>query len=386
MTRLLLFEPEDADERWQPFKSVRPVAELRAGAWRIRERWERATGLRAEAIIGDSVAGFTDVDSPPVVRRGAVAGPALLAASDFVPDEAPIVVPHGVTRLVAHGRTAALVITEGEPAQELHEIGSAREIAGRWVQGTFDLLECLDSLLSADCAAVSATVPLPAQSLVLGDPAQVRLASDAVEPGVVFDVRHGAIAILPGAEIRSGTRLEGPCWIGAGARIVGGFIRQSVIGPRCVVRGEVSNSVFLGYANKAHDGFVGHSVIGHWVNLGALTTTSNLKNTYGAVRLDLPQGRIETGSQFVGSLIGDHAKTAIGTLFSTGSVIGAGASVFGDRRPPRWLRPFAWGSDGETQTTEAGFLSTARRVMPRREVAVTPAHEAWLSALYRALA
>jgi UDP-N-acetylglucosamine diphosphorylase/glucosamine-1-phosphate N-acetyltransferase len=386
MTRLLLLEPDDADGRWQPFRGVRPVAELRAGAWRIRERWEHAVGVRAEAIVSRSTAGFTDVDTPPVVTPGSVRGPALLAASDFIPEVSPLPMPDGVTRLVAHGRTVARILAPGESARELDDAGHSRDISGRWLRGTFDLLEALDGPLQADCAAVTATVALPAQSLVLGDPGQVRVASDGVEPGVVFDVRHGAIAILPGAEVRSGTRLEGPCWIGEGARIVGGFLRQSVIGPRCVVRGEVSNTVFLGYANKAHDGFVGHSVVGHWANLGALTTTSNLKNTYGAVRLDPPEGPIETGRQFLGSLIGDHAKVAIGTMFATGSIVGAGANVFGDHRPPRWLRPFAWGSDGQQQTTETGFLATARRVMPRRDVTVTPAHEAWLTALYRTLA
>src|SRR2546426_11221448 len=93
----------------------------------------------------------------------------------------------------------------------------------------------------------------------------------------------------------------------------------------CKVRGEVSTCVFLGYANKAPDGFVGHSVIGRWVNLGAGTVTSDLKNTYGPVRLDVAGNALETGLQFLGSLIGDHAKTAIGTLLGTGSVIGAGA-------------------------------------------------------------
>jgi UDP-N-acetylglucosamine diphosphorylase/glucosamine-1-phosphate N-acetyltransferase len=198
-------------------------------------------------------------------------------------------------------------------------------------------------------------------------------------------VRRGAVVIRDGAEVRSGTRLEGPCWIGEHARVVGGFIRQSVIGPHAVVRGEVSSSIFTGYCNKAHDGFVGHSILGHWVNLGALTTTSNLKNTYGPVRLETPAGPRDTGRQFVGSFIGDHAKTAIGTMLSTGTIIGAGASVFGDGRPPRWIPPFAWGNACTERLSEKGFLDIARRVMPRRHVEVTPEHVAWLSALHRAL-
>ena len=169
--------------------------------------------------------------------------------------------------------------------------------------------------------------------------------------------------------MRSGTRLEGPCYVGPGARVLGGYVRASILGPAVsVVRGEVSSTIFNGYANKAHDGFVGHSVIGHWVNLGAGTTTSNLKNTYGTVRLDGGRARtIDTGRQFLGSLIGDHAKTAIGTMLPTGTVVGAGANVFGGGLG-KYVPPFSWGASGDVQLTEDGFLRIAERVhaAPRR--------------------
>ena len=159
-------------------------------------------------------------------------------------------------------------------------------------------------------------------------------------------------------------------------------MRASAIGPRVNVRGELSTCVFLGYANKAHDGFVGHSVIGRWANLGAGTITSNLKNTYGRVRLDVAGMPLETGLQFLGSLIGDHAKTAIGTLLSTGTVIGAGASVFEGVRAPRYVPPFAWGGTGDARMSKAGFLRIAERVLPRRDVAVDDATRALLERVY----
>lgn len=138
----------------------------------------------------------------------------------------------------------------------------------------------------------------------------------------------------------------------------------------------------MGFANKAHDGFVGHSVVGHWVNLGAGTTTSNLKNTYGPVRLDLPAGRVETGRQYLGALLGDHAKAAIGTMFATGSVIGAGANVFGSGHPPKYVPPMAWGESSGATMTKEGFVAIAERVMPRRNVKVTPERHAALEALW----
>jgi hypothetical protein len=127
---------------------------------------------------------------------------------------------------------------------------------------------------------------------------------------------------------------------------------------------------------------VGHSVIGRWVNLGAGTITSNLKNTYGRVRLDVAGTPVDTGQQFVGSLIGDHAKTAIGTLLATGTVIGAGANVFDAVRPPKYVPPFAWGADGRVRTSRDGFLTVAERVLPRRDVAVDAATRAVLTRIY----
>jgi hypothetical protein len=126
---------------------------------------------------------------------------------------------------------------------------------------------------------------------------------------------------------------------------------------------------------------VGHSVIGRWVNLGAGTITSNLKNSYGTVRLEIAGERIETGRLNVGTLFGDHSKTAIGTLLSTGTVVGAGASVHGGGPTPRWVPPFAWGLAG-TRVTEDGFLSMAQRMMSRRDFVLTDARRASLRAVY----
>ena len=157
-----------------------------------------------------------------------------------------------------------------------------------------------------------------------------------------------------------------------------------MFGPRSTVRGEISTSVFLGFSNKAHDGFLGHSVVGTWVNLGAGTTTSNLKNTYGEVQLEVGTERIATGRQFLGTLFGDHAKTAIGTLLGTGTVVGAGANLFGTRRPESMVPAFAWGTDDPGRRLACRmFLQTAARVLPRRNVAFDDTARRYLEALWR---
>jgi hypothetical protein len=140
--------------------------------------------------------------------------------------------------------------------------------------------------------------------------------------------------------------------------------------------------VFLGYANKSHDGFVGCSVLGRWVNLGAGTITSNLKSTYGPVRLDVAGTRLETGLMFLGSLFGDHAKTAIGTLLSAGSVVGAGASLFDGVRAPKYVPPFAWGGATAERMTREGFLAIVERVLPRRSVAADDPMRAYVGRVY----
>src|SRR6266550_2308513 len=145
----------------------------------------------------------------------------------------------------------------------------------------------------------------------------------------------GPILIRRGAIIAPFTHLVGPISVGRDSQVLGDRVANSSIGDSCKVRGELSNTIFIGHSNKAHAGFVGHSYLGRWVNLGALTTTSNLKNTYGPVQLWTPSGVRSTGQQFLGTIFGDHAKTGIGTMLTTGTVIGAGANVFGGTMPPR---------------------------------------------------
>jgi UDP-N-acetylglucosamine diphosphorylase/glucosamine-1-phosphate N-acetyltransferase len=383
-TPLFLLEPADPGAAWAPFAGVRPLAELRAGVWRIRERWEAILGSEAAGILGDHVAGFHEGAEPPVRSAGPIDGPCIVAASWFAPSGVPVELEAGVARLTHEGVTVAWLVEDGARWEGPHDDCEAQEVDGILLHGAFDLLTALEHLLPADCADFVAAGgdPVPDGAIVIGEPSEIVALGAFVEPGVVFDTRGGAIVLDEGAEIRSGSRLVGPLYVGPQTIVYGGEVRGSAFGPQCRVRGEVTSSVFQGYASKSHDGFVGHSVLGLWVNLGAGTTTSNLKNTYGTVRLEPGGVRIETDRQFLGSLIGDHAKTAIGTMLGTGTVIGAGANVFGGT-PGKYVPPFAWGAVGAERLTEEGFLRIAERVLPRRQVEFTPARAAGLAALFR---
>ena len=387
MTRLVCLEPADPGPAWYPFTGARPIAELRAGAWKIRERWAGILGVDEVVVMGSHAAGFRDVDSPELIAPGPVAGPAIVARSDFAPAGPNLDFETGPRRLTHGEHTVAWFVGEGETWTAPHDEGDALPVDGILLAGTWDLLTALEHLLAADCSDALAAGPdqIPDGAIVLGDPGDLACFGALVEPGVVFDLRQGVVVLEEGVEVRSGTRLTGPLFAGQHTLLLGGAIRHSVFGPMCRIHGEVASSVFLGYANKSHDGFVGHSVIGQWANLGAGTITSNLKNTYGEVRLDLPGGPLATGRMNVGTLLGDHAKSAIGTMFSTGSVVGAGANVVG-APVPRFVPPFAWGAAGNERLDAEGFVRIARRVMPRRQVEVDQAMEAALRALHARLA
>jgi UDP-N-acetylglucosamine diphosphorylase/glucosamine-1-phosphate N-acetyltransferase len=209
-----------------------------------------------------------------------------------------------------------------------------------------------------------------------------------VDPFAVLDARGGPIFVGREARILPQSVIEGPCVIGAGTHVLGGEVRRSSLGPGCRVAGEVEESIWQGWASKRHHGFVGHSVVGEWVNLGALTTTSDLKNNYAAVRVWAAGRERDSGTNKVGSLVGAHAKTGIGTLLPTGCSIGVGANLFGGGRfAPKRLPAFSWWDGARTvEHRLEAFLQTAAVVMGRRGLELGATDEALLRALFGASA
>jgi len=208
-----------------------------------------------------------------------------------------------------------------------------------------------------------------------------------VHPMVTIDAEHGPVYIDEGAEILPFTRIEGPCYIGKDSILLGANCREgNSIGPCCRIGGEVEESIIHGYSNKYHDGFLGHSYVGEWVNLGALTTNSDLKNDYSNVSVMLDGRRpIDTGSTKVGSLIGDHVKTSIGTLLNTGSYLGAMALIMATGKPlPKHIPSFGWFIEGiVTKGFGKGRLyETAKTAMSRRKCEWTPAMEEMWNAVF----
>jgi UDP-N-acetylglucosamine diphosphorylase/glucosamine-1-phosphate N-acetyltransferase len=383
MTALYLLEPDPPATAWSPFAGATALSELRAGGWAIAERWGRALGIRSAAgVLSSSMTGPRPAGALPVAVPTTIRGPAWVADATFCP-RLPMRATGAAKRLLFEGRTVAWRLDAGEAWQGTHTSGDGVVIEGLPLRGAWDLVTALERFLFDDTLSEleRGTDPLPAGVVVLGNPGAVANRTADVEPGVVLDVRKGAIILERGVVVKSGARLEGPCWIREGTIVSGGQLRHVSAGPHCRLHGEISTTTFTGYANKSHDGFVGHSVVGAWANLGAGTITSNLKNTYGQVRVESAGQPVDTGRMMLGALIGDHAKTAIGTLLPTGAVVGAGANLFGAVRATKYTAPFAWGDTGETLDADR-FIAVARRVLPRRDVPVDTAMEASLRAMH----
>lgn len=379
MTALYLYDDARA-RQFEPFALTRPVSELRVGARLIRERWELALGMKASGFIGAPVlADFEEFDAPPAAVTGILPAGSIVANARCVPvlSEAA----EGDAWVCA-GEVAAVRLTDDVPVERFAggslALGAlatggvpTEPLDGWWLAEVWDLIREMEVRLADDLRRLTLhqAPRTPDQCAHLG-PHGVFVARDAVvEPFVTFDCTAGPVVIEHGAHVQSFTRMQGPTWVGPHSVVGGDRIAACAIGEHCKVHGEISNAVVIGYSNKAHDGFVGHSYAGRWVNLGANTTTSNLKNTYGPVDLWTPEGVKDTGLQFLGTFFGDHAKTGIGLTLTTGTVMGAGAQVYGAEMPAKVIPPFAWGDHAPYDVFDLEkFLLVAERVMARRKV------------------
>ncbi|MDB4876015.1 MAG: UDP-GlcNAc diphosphorylase/GlcNAc-P N-acetyltransferase, GlmU, bacterial-type [Gemmatimonadetes bacterium] len=386
MTTLYLYDDTRA-RAFEPFASTRPASEMVAGTMLIRDRWHHA--LQPSDVQFIAGRRHEHFDEPGArAATGMIPAGSIIALARCAP-----AVPADPSKTARRAATCSMwrcgaelaAIRTKEPidvaafadgTMMLDELyagtGAIGTLDGWWLNEVWDFIRYLPEQLAADLAAPSLpTGSRPTGATILGE-GTVTVAADAViEPQVVFDATAGAIFVGAGSHVRAFTRLIGPCYIGREVQVMGGDIGGSSIGDVCKVRGELSSTIVVGHSNKGHDGFVGHSYLGRWVNLGAGTITSNLKNTYGTVALWTPSGVRDSGLQFLGTMFGDHVKTGIGLQLSTGTVLGAGANVYGNM-PPKAVSPFSWGDAPPYAVYRADkFIETAARMMSRRHVELT---------------
>lgn len=267
---------------------------------------------------------------------------------------------------------------------------SIKEIDARMVEYPWDLVRYNNELLKEDFDSYWSRVKaenLEERIAVVGEKDLLYISKSAnIHPFVVFDTSAGPIMIDESARVYPFSRIEGPCYVGKNSWIVRGNIREDTsIGPFCRVGGEVEASIIHGYSNKYHTGFLGHAYVGEWVNIGALTTNSDLKNDYSNVDVYVKGKLIDTKDIKVGSFIGDHTKFGIGCLLNTGTVVGVACVILGGEVLPKYIPSFCWYSDGRLRRG-AGFRRTVeaeKRVMSRREVTMLDSYVKMLEKIYQ---
>lgn len=381
---LYLFD-DAAARAWQPFALTRPAGELMLGAYTMRARAERVFGgTCAGHITAPHLAGFEEPGAAPVVEPATIPTDRdrLFLSARFIPAwDAVLPASDGPLTLTADDTVVGWFAPAGSDSPDdgwflNPEAGSTSvaSIPGRVLRHVWDLVAENPDQLRRDFEGTRH--PAPAASLPDGLAAigyrdgNLRLGDGVtIEPNVVFDFSEGPIWLDNNVTVRAFTRLAGPAYVGAGSTLLGGTYTAITVGPVCKVHGEVEETVVLGYANKAHDGFLGHAYLGRWVNLGAMTTNSDLKNNYGHVRMWTPEGEADTGLIKLGCLLGDYVKTGIGSLLNTGTVVGAGSNLFGSAMPPKYVPPFSWGTGSELVEFRADkFVALTDTVMRRRKL------------------
>jgi UDP-N-acetylglucosamine diphosphorylase/glucosamine-1-phosphate N-acetyltransferase len=381
MAELDLIIFDDAMARsWYPFSLTRPAGELLLGTMTLRERAERVTRTAcAGHVCSTDLAGFDEAGAPPALDPAKLAaGRARLFLSSrcVLPWDAQLDLTHEATLSVAD-QIAGWLLPPGAAAPLPDEIlvpgkarGSVQTVGGVMLEKVWDLIERNHDYVAADALHFQPSnepTSRLANAQTFGDYPLMCGAAVSIEPGTVFDLSAGPVWLDDRVSVRAFSRIAGPTYVGKGSTLLGGSYTASSIGPACKVHGEIEASVLLGFSNKAHDGFLGHAYVGQWVNLGAFTTNSDLKNNYSNVRVWTPAGEVDTGLMKLGSLIGDHVKTAIGTLLNTGTVIGPGCNIIGGM-PPKHVASFSWG-DGEYALDK--FLEAAQLAMQRRQVVLS---------------
>ncbi len=385
---------EDGRGRFGPLTDLRADFELRSGGL--------VTWRRIEAVLGMTLCAARTRPAVAAVTAArlnvAVNVPLRDAARDVLlvngrwlgaeHAEAVLRLPRGAALVDDGGSVAAAHLTASqadaflERAELPHDVQRHTAPRHMLIERPWHMLAQLGAVLRLDMEGSPADAWPPLKRIehatVAGD-FPVRAATDVViEPGARLLAFEGPIILEAGARIGANAVVYGPCWIGPVSQIKAQAVigPEVAIGPQCKVGGEVKHASLHGHTNKAHSGFLGHALVGEWVNLGADTTVSNLKNTYGPVRVQLDaDGEAEdTGLNFHGPVIADHVLTAIGTRLLTGTCVGTGAMLALSSFAPKHVRAMHFHTDAGSQPYDVdAFIATARRRMARRGIEPTPA-------------
>jgi UDP-N-acetylglucosamine diphosphorylase/glucosamine-1-phosphate N-acetyltransferase len=389
--RLCIFEDQHY-RRLLPLAYTRPVYDLRLGILTLREKIQHQyqkfpITLHVRKFLADlvrqqnpGVAVNAPGDKSCLFVNGRIVASADVAKK-LSPDGPDMAYVQGDTLVAARVSGAALAAIASNLPDTLTPALVASlpntDVDWKMIGYPWDLVAANGPEIVSDFALLSSDSDQRIRGTVydgahLVNPGNIVIGEGSkVKPGVVLDGESGPIYIGKNATIFPNAVIEGPAFIGDRTLIkVGAKIYENTsIGQVCKVGGEVEESVIHSYSNKQHDGFLGHAYLGMWVNLGADTNNSDLKNNYGSVKLVIDGETVDSGSMFMGLVMGDHSKSSINSMFNTGTVVGVSSNIFGGGFPPKSIPSFAWGgADGMATYVIDKALEVARRVMtkPRR--------------------
>ena len=384
----ILFDESNVKTNLLPLTFMRPVADIRIGILTIREKWEKMLKTKTSTLTD----GYLSRKFPIVKEKENI-----LINGSACPTEEIVAAIKKLkpNQTLVYGETIiALSVSE----EEVENLGDASaegidEVAVNnppvRINNPWDIFVRNDTAIRDDYKLLTKgrkSQPLSETNQVLGAE-NVFVEKGARVECVILNATNGPIYIGKDAEIMEGAVIRGPFALceGAQVKMSAKIYGPTTIGPRCRVGGEVNNSVFFGYSNKAHDGFLGHSVIAEWCNLGADTNTSNLKNTYDEVRLWSYSKRtfINTNLQFCGLIMGDHSKCGINTMFNTGTVVGVNVNIFGPGFQRNFIPSFTWGgTSGHMDYDLKKAIEVAEIVYKRRNLNMDEVDKELLTSVY----
>jgi UDP-N-acetylglucosamine diphosphorylase/glucosamine-1-phosphate N-acetyltransferase len=392
--QLLIFE-DDGYKNLLPLVYSRATFNLRCGFDNLLSKIESAVGLTADALfVRKSLAAVMAERQTRRVNQTAtgddqlwVNGRLLLRNRLDLPKDSAVwrgeaLVAARLSRALACKLSPAILLDRAKLRETLSSCQSVElpEDVGLFVDFPWQLVHENAAEIIRQSRAMKFILSgniSPGAHLISDNPINIGECT-TIKPGAVLDAERGPIFIGENVTVHPGAVIQGPCYIGDGCMIQpGASIRTGCsIGMVCKIGGEVEETIFHGYSNKQHDGFIGHSYIGEWVNLGADTVGSDLKNTYGPVRVPINGVSVDSGQAFVGAYIGDHTKTAIRSALPTGCVIGYACNIAVGGYVPQFVPSFSWLTDkGAEPNDPARSLEVARKVVARRDRKYSPAEE-----------
>jgi UDP-N-acetylglucosamine diphosphorylase/glucosamine-1-phosphate N-acetyltransferase len=353
MNKIIFTEEYCQPENLYPFTLTRQIQDIRVGILTIREKWEKSLALPSFDRNEDD---YKDLDRSVTIEDAVSDGACLMIHGNVLPSPKLIKAVRNLKNgefISVNGNAGIVFRFTKEEISEKHKVKVTKSVTikedVKTIQYPWDIFQLNDWAIRQDFELLtkkrkSQIIP---KSNRVTDPGNIFLEKGAMVQHSILNASTGPIYIGKNAEVMEGAVIRGPFAMGEGACLkMGAKVYGAVtLGPYCIAGGEIKNSVLFGYSNKAHDGYLGDSVIGEWCNMGAGSTNSNLKNNAGEVLVWTPKGRVSSGMK-CGVMMGDYSRTAINTSINTGTVIGVSCNVFGNGLTPKYIPNFSWGSEG----------------------------------------